>query len=946
MDSTVLHNDLASANSMTNKKIFLVENFLKESRNHVDNVFQFWRTSGKTYMIPPDPITVSLGSNYKNASRSRKVAAKRQSALNGNLAEATVHSFLSKSKQHAFILQKFDTSRWGRIFGTLLETSNSFDDEINEISNIEIDFLILHAFLGVIVVECKAVKKYKQRRYTDSKKQLDKVDILLKNISKMIASIGRQTSSKQIRSIDVLKVVSFPFAQMKQGVKDPYNLGPINLKSQPELWWENLLKENGSRNNRFVTDTVYQDTVLFLLGIYCIAASPKVKTKNIQKYQSSVPIFTQSLKLSLAELSELPCKMMTWPRLSSVSELIKPCASSESISSYPPGRCCQATTPPPIISEPCSSSVSELSKPYASSGCDSRDQTGRWCLPTTPPPIRSEPCSSSEFELSKQYDSSKSISIDPPGRSDPSSIFDCMNLFSWFYRRSADVPVPCDTNTPRLNASDASTIMFHEAGASFADEVQGASFANEAQGASLVVPSLNLTHSGNGLSALSGESRNYLSALDYRAPLPETVVFQIPIPTPTPSRTESLEQDGSSITSFYELTTYDPLDHIYKPCAVSSRLETSAQISETCELDRAQKSSSEVDNLFFLNPGQLQSMNCQANKQLIMGECGTGKTPVLQEKAVLQDILSPIFEDMDPRSSRDLNFPGQNTSHPLTQMSTRNRHRDNSSPISEDLDPCCSRDLNSLVRNTPHLSMPMSARSSHVESSWQMIDVVEHRASIYRSSPDPPVPSSLPFDATTKGKIFKSWSLSTAENLLFLNFGQLKVMNSQAKKQLIMGEARTGKTFVLQEKAFNMLMRGESVSFLIPKNLHQVYQCFEGNVDQRGNSKIYYHETISLEALKKLRKSIVFIDDLQNFFPTTANFWEQEELPEDLRCREQKFNCTMFDVMKFLRKVAKAVVALSPDYSLEFPMEHYPLQLLNSGFQLIQLHDQCVNESN
>ena len=310
------------------------------------------------------------------------------------------------------------------------------------------------------------------------------------------------------------------------------------------------------------------------------------------------------------------------------------------------------------------------------------------------------------------------------------------------------------------------------------------------------------------------------------------------------------------------------------------------------------------------------------------------------------DISSPIFEDIDPRSSCDLNFPSPNTSHPSMQMSTRNRYGDNSSPISEDLDPCCSRDFNSLVRNSPHPSMPMSARNSHVESSWQMIDVVDHSASIYRSSPDPPVPSSLPFDATTKDKIFKSCSLSTAENLLFLNFGQLQVMNSQANKQLIMGEARTGKTFVLQEKAFDMLMRGESVSFLIPRNLHQVYQCFEGNVDQRGNSKIHYHETISLETFEKLRNSTVFIDDLQNFFPTTVNFLDEKELPEDLRNHGQKFNCTMRHVINFLKEVTKAVVVLSPACSLGFPMTHYPLQLLDSGFQLIQLHEQCVNGSN
>ena len=565
MDSTGCE-DYASTDPMENKKILLVEMFLKKSKIHVDGVFQSWRTSGETYMIPPDPVTVSLGPGDNETSFSGKIAAKKQSNMKGDWAEAKVHTFLSKSRQHAFIMQKFDTSRWRRIFETLLDGSKSFDDEFKKIANIEIDFLILHAFLGVVAIEVKAVEIFQKRRYTDSKKQLDKVDILLENILKILAVIEKQSNS-----IPVSKVVSFPNVKMKQDVKKPYNLGQINLELQPELWWDNLLEGIGTKHNRFAMEPIYHDAVIFLLGVYSIAASAKIKAKCIQKSKFFVP-------------------------------------------------------------------------------------------------------------------------------------------------------------TLALNRSD---------------------------------------------------------------------------------------DRGSSSR---------PL-----PAIVGSRAQA------------------------------------------------------------LPEPTSMSIEDMDP------------CPHP------------------------------------PYF---------YDEISMQTVEVMKPRATLYKNSPDPPVLSSLPFPATTMGGVSDSCSLAIAENFFFLNFGQLQVMNCPAKKQLIMGEARTGKTVALQEKAFDLLMRGESVSFLIPRNLQQVYQCFEGNVDHKGNSKIYYHETIFLETLKKLRNSIVFIDDLQNFSPITANFLDRKELPEDFRCHEQKFNCTMFDIIKFLRKVAKAVVALSPAYSFGFPTEHYPQQLLNSDFQLIQLHHQCVNEPN
>ena len=287
MDSTVFHYDLASDDTAENQKILLVENFLEKSRNYVDNNFQSWRTNGKTFVFPPDPITVSLDPADNEESCIGKIAAKKQSNMKGDWAEAKVHNFLSKSQQHAFNMQKFDTSRWRRIFETLLDNSKCFEDEIKEIANIEIEFFILHAFLGVVAIEVKAVGDFQKRRYTDSKKQLDKVDILLENILRIFASIEKQSNP-----IPVSKVVSFPFVKMKQDVKNPYNLGQIDLEFQPESWWDNLLERNGTNHNKFVMDPIYHDAVLFLLGVYSIATSSEIKAKCIQKSK----FFTPSLE--------------------------------------------------------------------------------------------------------------------------------------------------------------------------------------------------------------------------------------------------------------------------------------------------------------------------------------------------------------------------------------------------------------------------------------------------------------------------------------------------------------------------------------------------------------------------------------------------------------------------------------------------------------------------
>ena len=86
----------------------LLEHFLEESEHHCDKTFQSWRTSGETFLIPSK---VSTRPSEKPSCSCGKEAAKMQPIMEGEMAEAKVHSFLAQSKQHAFILQNFSTSR-------------------------------------------------------------------------------------------------------------------------------------------------------------------------------------------------------------------------------------------------------------------------------------------------------------------------------------------------------------------------------------------------------------------------------------------------------------------------------------------------------------------------------------------------------------------------------------------------------------------------------------------------------------------------------------------------------------------------------------------------------------------------------------------------------------------------------------------------------------------
>ena len=241
--------------------------FVEKSRYHLETFFPGWTTTKHTIMIPPAPITNFPGPIQKGASGySEELVAKKGPIIDGDSAEAAVHSFLFESNQHAFVLQNYTTSKWKRILKSRgYDASDNFSAEMMKIEDLEIDFLVLHAYVGIIAFECKAVKSFQLNRYSDSKKQLGKVDLMIEKLTRLL-----QPESGELLDhvIPLKKVISFPFVEMKQDVRNPFNLGKTDIDADAKLWWNRLLNERECEINLFSKNRLYQNLVITMVGMY------------------------------------------------------------------------------------------------------------------------------------------------------------------------------------------------------------------------------------------------------------------------------------------------------------------------------------------------------------------------------------------------------------------------------------------------------------------------------------------------------------------------------------------------------------------------------------------------------------------------------------------------------------------------------------------------------
>ena len=99
----------------------------------------------------------------------------------------------------------------------------------------------------------------------DSKKQLDKVDLM---IEKLTRSLQPESGELLDHVIPVKKVISFPFVQKKQDVRNPFNLGKTDTDADAKLWWNRLLDESKCEINLFSKNRLYQNLVITMVGMY------------------------------------------------------------------------------------------------------------------------------------------------------------------------------------------------------------------------------------------------------------------------------------------------------------------------------------------------------------------------------------------------------------------------------------------------------------------------------------------------------------------------------------------------------------------------------------------------------------------------------------------------------------------------------------------------------
>ena len=247
-----------------------MQHLLTKYEFHVNQFFPGWQSSGKTYMIPPSPISKYTGPIEEGASGfDAKAVAKRSRVIRGDSAESKIHKFWSNSKRHAFVLQNFTIRSW--ISAIQSHTHQTLDLSGLETVETEIDYLVLDRYLGIILMECKAVANFKSNRYTEAKDQLDKGVSFIRKIIEFLISTeehpGPSTSTQPMHEsqIPIKKVISFPFVKMNEKFDDPINLGSKDLGNEPERWFDSLGEESTAN---FFTDQLFKKLICMLLGMY------------------------------------------------------------------------------------------------------------------------------------------------------------------------------------------------------------------------------------------------------------------------------------------------------------------------------------------------------------------------------------------------------------------------------------------------------------------------------------------------------------------------------------------------------------------------------------------------------------------------------------------------------------------------------------------------------
>ena len=240
---------------------------------HVNQYFPDWQKSGKTYLVPPSPLTKFIGPVEKDSSGyDQKLNSKMESVIRGDRAESLIHQFWSQSQRHAFVLQGFKIRSWFSAIESHadFQSPESSFSKLEKLAEAEVDFLVLDAYQGVILMECKAVPTYRNNRYLDAKDQLLKSYAFTEKLTEMLAKTEVSGSNKVTKwpKIPIRKVISFPFAKMKDinnDKEDYVNLGCNHLEENYDIWF-NRLSTNSIHN--WFENPLFQKLVSILIGMY------------------------------------------------------------------------------------------------------------------------------------------------------------------------------------------------------------------------------------------------------------------------------------------------------------------------------------------------------------------------------------------------------------------------------------------------------------------------------------------------------------------------------------------------------------------------------------------------------------------------------------------------------------------------------------------------------
>lgn len=143
-------------------------------------LFADWKITDRTYMFPPTfpfryVAPTGVASGAVRLSKSEEVDVK------GDEAELRIFRALDKfgreDNQPMFVLTKFEFKEFIKEVLSRKLPVESVDSMFSSLSekdlSREIDFLVVHKRVGVILMEVKATEKFRTNRYLDAKKQLE-----------------------------------------------------------------------------------------------------------------------------------------------------------------------------------------------------------------------------------------------------------------------------------------------------------------------------------------------------------------------------------------------------------------------------------------------------------------------------------------------------------------------------------------------------------------------------------------------------------------------------------------------------------------------------------------------------------------------------------------------------------------------------------------------------